>query len=69
MSGGKLDRFCAFRGLGAVPIQLVTNSGGGCYMIRLLFVTSHILLSRCRAVTWQWWTGQRVTIQPERAGR
>ena len=29
MSGGKLDRFCAFRGLGAVPIQLVTNSGGG----------------------------------------
>ena len=29
MSGGLLDRFCAFRGLGAVPIQLVTNSGGG----------------------------------------
>ena len=29
MSGGKLDRFCAFRGLGAVPIQNVTSSGGG----------------------------------------
>ena len=36
MSGGKAGRFCAFRGLGAVPIQLVTNSGGGCYMIRLV---------------------------------
>ena len=28
MSGGKLDRFCAFRGLGAVTIQRGTSSGG-----------------------------------------
>ena len=51
MSGGKLDRFCAFRGLGAVPIQNVTSSGGGCYKNRRLDVTSLILLSRCRVVT------------------
>ena len=31
MSGGKLDRFCAFRGLGAVPIQLGTSSRGGMF--------------------------------------
>ena len=31
MSGGKLDRFCAFRGLGAVTIQRGTSSGGGMF--------------------------------------
>ena len=54
MSGGKLDRFCAFRGLGAVTIQRGTSSGGGMFQDSGLDVPHHILLSRCRAVTWQW---------------
>ena len=45
MSGGKLDRFCAFRGLGAVPIQRVTKSGGGCYKNRFVCYTPHFAIS------------------------